>query len=223
MNFVIRFFDILFSSIAIVILSPLFVTVSIILLLTGEGKVIYRQIRIGKFQKEFKLFKFVTMLENSEFIGTQDLTIKNDPRILPFGRFLRNSKINELLQLLNVLNGDMTLVGFRPQTPNAFNLFSSEGRALISVNKPGLTGIGSIVFSNEESLLGFAGDDSLNFHRTVIVPHKEQLEIWWVQNRSLFNYFYSILLTVITIVFGKKIGNRFLWKSLPELPSELKA
>lgn len=222
MNILIRFFDILFSSAAIVILSPLFITVSIILLLTGEGKVIYRQTRIGKFQKEFKLFKFVTMLENSEFIGTQDLTIKNDPRILPFGRFLRNSKINELLQLLNVLNGDMTLVGFRPQTPNAFNLFSSKGRDLISVNQPGLTGVGSIVFSNEESLLDFAGDDSLNFHKSVIVPHKEQLEIWWVKNRSLLNYFYAILLTVITIVFGKKIGNRFLWKSLPELPSELK-
>ena len=211
MNILIRFFDILFSSAAIVILSPLFITVSIILLLTGEGKVIYRQTRIGKFQKEFKLFKFVTMLENSEFIGTQDLTIKNDPRILPFGRFLRNSKINELLQLLNVLNGDMTLVGFRPQTPNAFNLFSLEGRDLISLNQPGLTGVGSIVFSNEESLLDFAGDDSLNFHKSVIVPHKEQLEIWWVKNRSLLNYFYAILLTVITIVFGKKIGNRFLW------------
>lgn len=222
MNILIRFFDILFSSAAIVILSPLFITVSIILLLTGEGKVIYRQTRIGKFQKEFKLFKFVTMLENSEFIGTQDLTIKNDPRILPFGRFLRNSKINELLQLLNVLNGDMTLVGFRPQTPNAFNLFSLEGRDLISLNQPGLTGVGSIVFSNEESLLDFAGDDSLNFHKSVIVPHKEQLEIWWVKNRSLLNYFYAILLTVITIVFGKKIGNRFLWNSLPELPSKLK-
>ena len=112
-----RFFDILFSGIAILILSPLFIVVILILRFTGEGEIFFLQDRIGKGGNKFKLFKFVTMIKNSPDMGTGTITIKNDPRILPFGKFLRKTKINELPQLLNIFFGDMCIIGPRPLTP----------------------------------------------------------------------------------------------------------
>ena len=106
----IRFFDILFSGIALLILSPLLVPVSIILRLTGEGEVFFLQERIGKGGKKFKLFKFATMLKNSPNIGTGTVTMRNDPRVLPVGKLLRKTKINELPQLLNIFIGDMSVI-----------------------------------------------------------------------------------------------------------------
>ena len=102
-----RFFDILFSSLAILVLSPLFIPVILILKFSGEGEVFYKQKRVGKSMKEFDLLKFATMLKDSENLGTRDITIANDPRILPFGKILRKTKINELPQLINILFGDI--------------------------------------------------------------------------------------------------------------------
>ena len=116
-----RFFDILLSSLAISFFSIILLPVIIILRLTGEGEIFYLQKRIGKNNKEFYLLKFATMLKNSSKMQNGTVTIKNDPRVLPFGKFLRKSKINELPQLFNILKGDMSIIGPRPQTPNYFN------------------------------------------------------------------------------------------------------
>jgi len=106
-----RFFDVLLSGIALMFLSPLLVPIVIILMLTGEGEVLFLQERIGKGGKKIKLFKFATMLKNSQNIGTGTVTMKDDPRVLPVGRFLRKTKINELPQLLNIFFGDMSVIG----------------------------------------------------------------------------------------------------------------
>ena len=111
-----RLFDIIVSSIALIVVSPLFIPIIILLRLTGEGKVFYIQQRIGKRGLPFGLYKFATMLENSPNMSGGDVTSGNDPRVLPMGKFLRKSKINELPQLLNIINGEMSLVGPRPMT-----------------------------------------------------------------------------------------------------------
>ena len=121
-----RIFDILFSSIAIILLLPLLIPVSIILKVTGEGEIFFLQERIGKNRSTFNLYKFATMIKDSPNIGTGTITIKNDPRVLPFGKFLRRSKINELPQLLNILLGDMSIIGPRPLTISNFEAYSDR-------------------------------------------------------------------------------------------------
>jgi hypothetical protein len=127
----IRFFDIFFSSLALLVLSPLLIPIVIILKFTGEREIFYLQERIGKDGKPFKLIKFATMLKNSPSIGSGEVTLANDPRVLPFGKFLRKTKINELPQLINVLKGDISIIGWRPQTLKYFNLFDREDREII--------------------------------------------------------------------------------------------
>ena len=121
-----RFFDILFSGVALLLLSPLTVPVVITLRLTGEGNIFFLQERIGKGGKNFKLFKFVTMLKNSPNIGTGTVTMRGDPRVLPVGTFLRKTKINELPQLLNIFFGDMSVIGPRPLTTQTFGAYSES-------------------------------------------------------------------------------------------------
>ena len=147
-----RFFDILFSSIALIVLSPLLVPVAILLRLTGEGEIFYIQNRIGRNGQPFGLIKFATMLKNSPNIGNGDITVINDPRVLPAGRFLRKTKINELPQIINIFKGDMSIVGPRPMVPKTFERYGQEGK-LISQVRPGLTGVGSIIFRDEDVLI----------------------------------------------------------------------
>ena len=116
----IRFFDIIFSSLALIIFLPIFTLVAVLLRFTGEGEVFYVQQRIGFNGREFGLLKFATMLKDSPNMLGGDITIKNDPRVLPIGRFLRLTKINELPQLINVISGSMSLIGPRPLTKKCF-------------------------------------------------------------------------------------------------------
>ena len=122
----IRFFDVLLSAITLLLLLPLFLPIVILLRFTGEGEIFFLQERIGKDGKKFELFKFATMLKNSPDIGTGTVTMKNDPRVLPLGRFLRKTKINELPQLLNIFFGDMSVIGPRPLTSQAFETYSDN-------------------------------------------------------------------------------------------------
>ena len=131
-----RYFDVLFSFFTILILSPLFVIVIMILKFTGEGEVFYLQDRVGKSGKIFRLIKFATMLKNSPNIGSGTITIENDPRILPIGKILRKSKINELPQLVNVLFGLMSLIGPRPLAEKNFNLYSEDIQETIIKVRP---------------------------------------------------------------------------------------
>ena len=215
-----RFFDILFSGIALLLLSPLLVPIVIILRFTGEGEVFFLQERIGKCGEKFKLFKFATMLKNSPNIGTGTVTVMNDPRVLPVGRFLRKSKINELPQLFNVLLGDMSLIGPRPQTERCFQAFpESLSDQIVSV-RPGLSGLGSIFFRNEELMLYDAKNADV-FYDTVIMTHKGQLEAWFATNNSLKLYFMLILSTIYVVLTGKILLSKTVLSSLPSTPKDL--
>ena len=215
-----RFFDIILSTLAIILLSPIFVIVMLILKITGEHYIFYLQRRVGKGKKQFSVLKFATMLKDSPNMKGGYLTQKKDPRVLPVGRILRATKINELPQLFNIWIGQMSVVGPRPQAPIHFNLYSREQKDAISAQRPGLTGIGSLIFRDEEGLLERSGMDYDYFHDEVITPYKGELEKWFSQNKSVFLYFKLIVLTAVSVIRpGKKFFSSF--KSLPKLPKEL--
>lgn len=210
-----RFLDLIISSTAFIILLPIFIPVSVILRLTGEGEIFYFQNRIGINGNDFKIFKFATMLKDSENMGTGIYTAKNDTRILPFGNFLRKSKINELPQIINILKGDISLVGPRPLIRRTFELYEGEDRLIISSMKPGLTGIGSVIFRNEEDILSKVDGDLENFYAKNITPYKAHLEKWYNQNKSFILDLKIIFLTAWVIFFKK---SQLPWKILKDLP-----
>ena len=215
-----RFFDFFFSSLGLIFLSPLLLLIIIILKISGEGEIFYLQDRVGKDGNFFKLFKFATMLKNSPNMGTGTLTLKDDPRILPFGIFLRKTKINELPQLINIFKGDMSIIGPRPQTKRCFDAFPEVSKEAIKKVKPGLSGIGSIFFRNEESMYP-ENCDYDNFYNQKIMVFKGRLEEWYVSNNNLLNYFVLIFMTLKVLLFPKI---KFIWtiyKDLPLPPKEL--
>ncbi len=210
----IRLFDIVLSLFALLLFLPLLLPIMLILRVTGEGEVFYCQKRVGINERNFWLLKFATMVKNSADIGTGTLTLKDDPRVLPFGKFLRKTKLNELPQLFNVLIGDMSLIGPRPLTRETFNLYNYDARQIISSTKPGLSGVGSIVFRNEENFLADQVDPKI-FYATKIAPSKEALEIWFVSNKSISLYFSLILTTIYVVLRGDSL---ILFKLYPSLP-----
>ena len=216
-----RFFDVLLSGVALLILSPFLTPIIIILRLTGEGEVFFLQERIGRNGEKFKLYKFATMLKDSPNIGSGTVTMSGDPRVLPVGKFLRKAKINELPQLLNIFLGDMSLIGPRPLTAQAFGAYSEETQNVLGQVRPGLSGIGSIIFRNEEEIM-HGNAASMDFYAKVIAPYKGSLEEWFVANKSLSIYFVAIFVTVCSVLIP---GARIAWnifKDLPEPPAELK-
>lgn len=216
-----RILDILISGLALLFLSPLLLPIALLLRLSGEGEVFFQQERIGKEGKPFKLFKFATMLKNSPNIGTGTVTLKNDPRVLPMGKFLRKTKINELPQLLNIFLGDMSLVGPRPQTQRCFDAFPLDLQEVIVKVKPGLSGIGPIIFRGEEEILADQAG-SVEFYDNVIAPYKGQIEAWYVDHQTMLTYFTVILVTVWVVLFP---SSQIVWrvfKGLPVPPDELK-
>ena len=216
----IRMFDIVLASFALIVISPIFLTLMVILRFTGEGEVFYCQKRIGRQQKVFYVLKFATMLKNSPLMGLGTITVKNDPRILPLGHFLRKTKINELPQLLNVLLGHMSLVGPRPLTKENFSFYSLDVQKSISTVRPGLSGIGSIIFRHEENLLANAPDKK-TFYSNIIAPYKGNLEIWYVNNNSAITYFKIIVVTIVVIFNPKSKLIDAYFCGLPVLPKEL--
>lgn len=216
-----RVFDILISGIALLLLSPLLVPTVIILKLTGEGEVFFLQERIGRYGRKFKLLKFATMLKNSPNMGNGTITMSGDPRVLPVGVFLRKTKINELPQLMNIFLGDMSVIGPRPLTAETFGAYSERTQGLIKQVRPGLSGVGSIIFRGEEELMHEA-TASVNFYANVIAPYKGALEEWYVSNKSLRIYFLSIFVTAwVVLIPGTKLAWR-IFKDLPKPPKELK-
>lgn len=212
-----RLCDVVLSLFAIVVLSPLLVPVVIILKLTGEHHVFYMQERIGIGGKPFGLLKFATMLKDSPNIGTGDITIRNDPRVLPFGRILRKTKINELPQLINVFKGDMSMIGPRPLTPKHFNYYSDKVKGVVGRIRPGLSGIGSIVFCNEETVIADSGISPQEFYRQCISSYKGELEVWYYRNRGLILYFKLIILTVLVVIRPSIDVHKYL-KGIPSRP-----
>ncbi|MBN43993.1 MAG: lipid carrier--UDP-N-acetylgalactosaminyltransferase [Rhodobiaceae bacterium] len=197
-----RILDLIISISGLIILLPVILIIIFVLSITGEKEIFYTQYRVGKNLKKFKLFKFATMLKNSEKIGSKTITIRGDERVLPFGRILRMTKLNELPQILNIINGSMSLVGPRPLLEKQFMMYNVDSQKVISSVKPGLTGVGSLVFRDEEKLF----ENNINpdeIYQSFISPIKAELESWYVQNLSISLYLKIIFLTGISILFPK--------------------
>ncbi len=216
-----RFFDIFFSGLALLVLSPLLLPIVITLRLSGEGEVFFLQERVGKGGEQFKLFKFATMLKDSPNIGTGTVTMKDDPRVLPVGAFLRQTKINELPQLLNIFFGDMSVIGPRPLTIQTFSVYSEDTQRNIIQVRPGLSGIGSIIFRREEEIMHGAMA-SVDFYDTVISPYKGMLEEWFVSNKGIYMYFLAIFITVWVVFLPNSTVAWVVFKGLPEPPEALR-
>jgi len=211
--------DIVLSSIMLLILSPLLIPIVIGLKLTGEGYIFYKQERIGFKNKKFYILKFATMLLDSPNMAGGIMTTKKDPRITPMGGFLRKSKINELPQLLNILLGDMSFVGPRPVMPISFNAYPESVQEVIYNVKPGLTGIGSIVFRDEEELISNIkekGLDTWEFYSNKLYPFKGKLEIWYQSNQSFSVDFKIIVITAWVILNSDSTIVYKTFKSLPK-------
>ena len=209
-----RVFDILIAGIALILLSPVLIPCIIILLFTGEHEVFYKQKRVGYKNKLFGIWKFATMLKNSPNIGTGEITLRNDPRVTSFGKLLRITKINELPQIINVFKGDMRIVGPRPLMEVSVKLYPEEIRNKIYNCKPGMTGIGSLIFRDEEKIISDAEDPKAMYAK--IYPYKGALEMWYQQHASLYTDFMIIFLTAWSILFPK---NQLVNKVFPDLPT----
>lgn len=197
-----RLCDIVISSLALTILLPFLIPICIILRLTGEGEVFYKQERIGQNGVPFSLIKFATMMKDSPQLGAGAFTITDDPRILPLGRILRKTKINELPQIINILIGDMSIVGPRPLMQKQFGFYEEDARRKIFSRRPGLTGIGSLVFRDEERFFDGSGNPE-EIYRTKISPAKEILELWYAENSNLALYFFLIFMTALAVMFPR--------------------
>ena len=211
-----RIFDIILSSIAIILLSPILILIIVILKLTGEGEIFYLQERVGYKTKSFMIYKFATMVKNSPNIGTGDVTLRNDPRVTKAGKFLRESKLNELPQLFNIFMGDISVIGPRPLMRAGFNRYSLSFQNSVYNVKPGLTGIGSIVFRDEESILTESELTPHECYKEIILPYKGELEIWYQTNCSLFLDLQLIFMTAWVIVFSETRLYEKWFKDLPK-------
>jgi lipopolysaccharide/colanic/teichoic acid biosynthesis glycosyltransferase len=199
-----RVLDIVLSLAALILLLPLLLPVALLLRCTGEGYIFYRQPRVGQGGRLFGLYKFATMLKDSPNLPGGLLTRERDPRILPVGRILRATKINELPQLLNVLVGDMSLIGPRPQARAHFEVFPEHVKREIVKLRPGLSGVGSIVFRDEESILARCDTDRTRFYAQEIAPYKGELELWYVQHQSLTLDLLLMLFTIQAVIYPKR-------------------
>lgn len=217
-----RLIDFLLALIALLLLTPFLIPICIILLFTGEHEVFYLQKRVGYRNSRFQIWKFATMLKNSSKLGNGSLTVRNDPRVLPIGKFLRKTKINELPQIINVLIGNMSIVGPRPQMEVDFFKFPDYIQDVIYDSNPGITGIGSIVFRDEEKWISNAVGDIHEFYKQHIAPYKGELEIWYQKHLSIYTDFGLIFLTAWAIIAPQSDLVYVVFKDLPERPEELR-
>ena len=216
-NFFKRLLDITVSFLTLIILLPVFIPIIIILRFSAEGEVFFFQERYGIYNSRFQIWKFATMLKNSMNIGTGSITLKNDPRVTKIGSFLRKTKINELPQIINILKGDISLVGPRPLVSKTFLAYNTEIQSKIYNVKPGLTGIGSIVFRDEESIISsIKEEDPHKFYERIIAPYKGKLEMWYQENCSFLLDLQLIFLTAWVILFSDSKLYEKWFKDLPK-------
>lgn len=212
--------DKLLASLALVILSPLLLIICLILTFTGEGEIFYKQPRLGKNAEVFHILKFATMLRDSPKIGSGELTLIDDYRVLPVGKFLRKWKLNELPQLINVIVGDMSLVGPRPHTLSYANCFHDSDLVKIYSVKPGLSGLGSLIFRDEETILSKA-PKPIEFDEKIIMPYKGKIEGWFVEKYSFRLYALIIMLTIFEVARPGKLQISSFFDDLPKPPENL--
>ncbi len=216
-----RIIDLLIAGITFLIMLPIFLPIVIALRLTGEGEVFYFQKRIGLKNKYFDIWKFATMLKNSPNMGSGSITLRDDPRVTIVGKYLRITKLNEFPQIINVLKGDMSIVGPRPLVDRTFNAYSKEVQEKVYHSKPGITGIGSIIFRDEESLISNSDMEPHAFYAAHVAPYKGALEMWYQKNKSTITDILLIFLTAWVILFSKSDLPHRLLKDLPRKPKEL--
>ncbi|HOK99755.1 MAG TPA: sugar transferase [Bacteroidales bacterium] len=192
----IRFFDFVFSLIGLIILLPVFVVVGILIKCNSKGPIFFMQKRVGKDNRDFSLIKFRTMYQDADKKGL--LTVgEKDPRITPVGYFLRKYKIDELPQLINVLKGDMSLVGPRPEVRKYVDLYNEEQRQILNF-RPGITDIASIKYMNENEILRHA-DNPEEYYIRYIMPDKIRLNLEYLHKPTLKKYFSIIFRTIFSI------------------------
>lgn len=209
-----RLLDIVVASILLVLVLPACLPIIAVLAVTGEREIFYAQIRVGAVGRRFKLLKFATMLKDSPNIGTGTVTVKGDPRVLPVGRVLRKTKLNELPQIWNVLRGDMSLVGPRPLAEQDFAYYLPEVQTKIVQVKPGLTGLGSVVFRDEEAVLANSDLPPIEAYRQEVAPYKGRLESWYVDHRTIWLDLKLLILTAIVVLLPR---GRWSTRWLPEV------
>ncbi len=198
-----RLYDLVFSSIGLIVLSPLFLVIAAVVKVTDVGPVIFRQRRIGLAGRPFYIWKFRTMVVNAEHAGLS-VTCGGDARITPAGRFLRKTKLDELPQLWNVLRGEMSLVGPRPEVPHYVERYTPGQRKVLAL-KPGITDLATLEFRNEEELLRSAGDVE-SFYLAYCVPRKIKLNLQYARRANLWRDSQIILQTL----FPRRIGSKFM-------------
>jgi len=194
-------FDFVFGVIGFIILLPFLMIIGILIRIMSPGSVMFEQERIGKDGKPFKILKFRTMVENAEELGPQ-ITIGKDMRVTKIGEFLRKYKIDEFPQIINIINGEMSFVGPRPEVKKYVDLYTPEQRKVLSI-KPGVTDLASIKFKNENEILA----QSQNPERTyteVIMPEKLRINLDYVENASLLYDVKLIFNTIKSVFFEKR-------------------
>ncbi len=189
-----RIFDIVCSSIGLAVLSPLFLIVAIAIKLNSKGPIFFKQKRVGQYGETFYIYKFRTMVNDAEKLGKQ-ITVGGDNRITSVGKFLRKYKLDELPQLINVVKGDMSLVGPRPEVPRYVNLYTDSQKKVFEV-KPGITDIASIEYRNENDILQGVKNPE-EYYIDVIMPHKLSLNMKYIENISVLRDIKIIFQTIV--------------------------
>ena len=193
-RFLIRLFDLFFSFLGLILLSPLLLLIALVVFIDSPGKIIYTQWRVGKNNRDFKLYKFRTMKINADKLGLITVGMK-DPRITRSGAFIRKYKLDELPQLLNVFNGEMSLVGPRPEVRQYTEQYSLANQMIVLSVKPGITDRASIEYSKENELLSSVADPE-KYYVDVVMPAKILLNLNFIENPTLNNYLRIILKTI---------------------------
>lgn len=187
-----RAFDLLASGAGLLLLAPVFFVIAVAIKLNSEGPIVYRATRVGRLGQMFKLMKFRSMVVNADAVGP-GITTSGDPRITPIGRILRKSKLDELPQLINVLRGEMSIVGPRPEDPRYVALYTDEQKRVLEV-RPGITSLASILYRHEEAIL--TGQDWEKHYVETVMPAKLAADLEYVNNVSLSNDIRIILKTI---------------------------
>lgn len=195
--FIKRIFDIIAATIGLIVLSPILIVIAIIIKNTSSGPIFFKQIRVGRNGKIFKILKFRTMVVNAEMIGKQ-ITVGKDSRITKCGAFFRRYKIDELPQLINVVRGDMSLVGPRPEVPNYVEMYNEEQKNVLNV-RPGITDLASIRYRDENELLGSVPNPE-DFYINTVMPDKLNINLEYIQKGNIFFDIYIIFETIIKCI-----------------------
>lgn len=201
-----RGFDIFFSSLGVVICSPIFLALSIAIRLESRGPVFYRGVRVGMHGKPFRIYKFRSMVTDAEMLGASS-THQADPRLTRCGKYIRKFKLDELSQLINVFLGDMSIVGPRPEVQKFVDIYTEEEKQILSL-RPGITDWSSIKFHNEAEIIEASGiPDADEAYEKLIRPEKLRLQLKYIKERNLLVDIKIVVSTVLTL-FSTRLGGR---------------